>query len=210
MSNPGSIFETTYTDYLAQVNRLDLNGLAPRLGLESEPQGTVIPLLDERFSVTGAGVIDARGIRPGFDVCVMLCKYLLLCPASHPEDGEWVTYRGLKHAGPLTVFFQNEVEKAIAGFFTGRQDALQKACDTLGAEIQETDGAYDLVARFTALPRVPLLLQFNDKDDEFPAACRVLFERRAEAYLDAECLAMLGRYLFFRLKRAAGQKEKKP
>jgi hypothetical protein len=30
----------------------------------------------------------------------------------------------------------------------------------------------------------------------------VLFERRAEEYLDPECLAILGRHLFVRLKRA--------
>jgi hypothetical protein len=41
---------------------------------------------------------------------------------------------------------------------------------------------------------------YNDTDDEFAAKCSVLFERRAEAYLDAECLAMVGRLLFTSLK----------
>ena len=89
MSNPGSIFEKTYTDYLAQVNRLDIGARASRLGIET--------------------------------------------------------------AG----------EKGV---------------------------------------RAPMLLQFNDKDEEFPAECRLLFEERAEAYLDAECLAMLGRHLCKRLQ----------
>ncbi|CAN2041866.1 hypothetical protein GMMP15_50054 [Candidatus Magnetomoraceae bacterium gMMP-15] len=43
---------------------------------------------------------------------------------------------------------------------------------------------------------------FNDADDEFEAKCSVLFERRAEKYLDLECLAMLGRHLFTCLKKA--------
>lgn len=205
MSNPGPVFETTYTDYLAQVNRLDFAALSPLLGLEAGERGASLFLLDRRFRVTGAGITDSRGRRPGFDVCVILCKYLLLCPTTAPLDSEWVTYRGLKHSGPLTVFFQNEVEQAIAGFFTGRPAVLQSACDALGAVAPETDGTYDLVAGFAALPRVPVLLQFNDKDDEFPATCRLLFERRAEAYLDAECLAMLGRHLSERLKQIAGR-----
>jgi hypothetical protein len=54
------------------------------------------------------------------------------------------------------------------------------------------------------LPRVPLLLLFNDADDEFPAACSVLFERRAAGYLDMECLAMLGMQLARRLASACG------
>jgi hypothetical protein len=41
---------------------------------------------------------------------------------------------------------------------------------------------------------------FNDADEEFPATCCVLFESRAETYLDMECIAMLGRQLFIHLK----------
>jgi hypothetical protein len=47
------------------------------------------------------------------------------------------------------------------------------------------------------------LILFNDADEEFPAQCMVLFERRAENYLDMECLAMVGMLLFEQLKRAA-------
>jgi hypothetical protein len=45
------------------------------------------------------------------------------------------------------------------------------------------------------LPKVPVLLLFDDVDEEFPAQCKVLFERRAEHYLDPECLAIIGRLL---------------
>jgi len=44
---------------------------------------------------------------------------------------------------------------------------------------------------------------YNDADDEFPPACSVLFERRAQRYLDPECLAMVGALLFTSLKRRA-------
>jgi hypothetical protein len=56
--------------------------------------------------------------------------------------------------------------------------------------------------QFDALPRVPVMLLFNDADDEFPAKSSVIFERRAEHYLDSECLAMVGRCLFNFLKKA--------
>jgi hypothetical protein len=57
--------------------------------------------------------------------------------------------------------------------------------------------------QFFALPKVPVLMLFNDADEEFAARCAVLFERRAEKYLDMECLAMVGMLLFERLKMAA-------
>jgi hypothetical protein len=53
---------------------------------------------------------------------------------------------------------------------------------------------------------IPVVMLFNDADEEFPAKCSVLFPvRTEEAYLDAECIAMLGSLLFRRLKRAAVQ-----
>jgi len=205
MSNPGSIFEKTYTDYLAQVNRLDIGARASRLGIETaDEKGVRVPLLDQIFHVSGKGIQNAVGQRPGFDLCVVLCKYLLLCPDSTPKGDEWVTYRGLRDSGPLTVFFKNEVEQAIAVCFAGRLPVLRRACAALGGQVRDPDGAYDLVAWFAALPKVPMLLQFNDKDEEFPAECRLLFEERAEAYLDAECLAMLGRHLRKRLQQRGG------
>ena len=58
---------------------------------------------------------------------------------------------------------------------------------------------------YPALPKVPMLLLFNDKDDEFPAQCSVLFEKRAKKFLDMECLAMVGMHFFEYLKAGAGQ-----
>ena len=61
---------------------------------------------------------------------------------------------------------------------------------------------YDFAMQFDALPMIPLILLFNDLDEEFPATCSMLFQSRIEKYLDAECIAMLGRQLFFQLKKA--------
>lgn len=61
--------------------------------------------------------------------------------------------------------------------------------------------SYELSVQFNPLPKVPLLLLYNDADDEFPANCSILFERRAEKYLDAECLAILGMLLSVYLRK---------
>jgi len=49
------------------------------------------------------------------------------------------------------------------------------------------------------LPRVPVVLNFNDTDDLFPANCSVLYRASAELFLDMECLAMTGTLLAGRL-----------
>ena len=64
------------------------------------------------------------------------------------------------------------------------------------------DVNYDIAMQFDALPKIPVILLLNDADEEFSAKCSVLFERRAEKYLDAECIAMLGWQLFNHLRKA--------
>ena len=80
---------------------------------------------------------------------------------------------------------------------------LEAACRRIHGEPPAASFSYDLCMQFNALPKVPVLMLFNDADAEFPAQCSVLFERRAEHYLDMECLAMVGMLLFESLKLAA-------
>jgi hypothetical protein len=110
-----------------------------------------------------------------------------------------VAYRDFPDAGPLTVFWADTVEKPLAGTFAGRVDALRNACDKLDGVDPEMDIACDLCRRFTPLPKVPLLLVFNDAEDGFPAAASLLFEKWASAFLDAESQAILGHGLTQRL-----------
>jgi hypothetical protein len=202
MTAKASVFEKTYEDYISQVAGIDFRSVEQPLGGQAQRGGIMIPLFGEFYQVSENGIADLFGNQPPLDVCVILCKYLLLCPAVTPHEKDWVSYRDLKNSGPLTVYFLNDVERAIADHFTGRLDALKEACRRGRGYPPDMDVSYDLSMQFDALPRVPVILLFNDADDEFPAKSSVLFERGAETYLDAECLAMAGRLLFTHLKNA--------
>jgi len=204
MADKTSVFEKTYQDYIAQIRGVDLRSVAEPLGGRVEEEGIRIPLYGEWYTVSGSGIADAKGKQPSLDVCVILAKYLLLCPSVEPRGGDWASYRDLKDSGPLTVYFTHDVEQAIAAHFRGRLEALTYACKVMGGYPPNMDISNDLSMQFDALPRVPVLLIFNDADEEFPARASVLFERRAENYLDPESLAIAGRLLFHRLKKSAG------
>lgn len=99
-------------------------------------------------------------------------------------------------------YFNSDTERAIEVHFSGGLDTLSKACRDLGG-CQLTSMPYDLSMRIEALPRFALLLLFNDADEEFPARCKVPFQRQAEHYLDPESLAMTGALLAKKLKSSA-------
>ncbi len=202
MISENSAYEKTYRHYIAQVAEIDFESVKQKLGVEVEGDEIIIPLFGRPYKVSKSGITDPSGKQPSLDKCVICCKYLLMCPDVYPAEKEWVSFRGLKDSGPLTVFFANDVEKAISGCFAGRLHDMKQAGELLDGYPPDIEATYDLSMQFDALPRVPVILLFNDADDEFPAKSSVLFERRAEDYLDPECLAMVGRLLFTCLKEA--------
>ena len=187
-----SRFDKTYEDYLEQVSGLDLRTRADMLGARMVENEMVIPFFSMEYRVSPQGIIDSSGKRPTHSIVVLLCKYILLCPEAPPLGEDWVSYKDFKDAAPFVGSFVNHVEKTIARNFTGHLQRLRLAGEKLGGRRPDEEFPYQLSMRFDALPRVPLLMLFNDEDDEFPAGCLVLFERRAERYLDMECLAIAG------------------
>jgi hypothetical protein len=200
MPSKAAVFTQTYEDYLARIKQVDFSSRQDLLGIRVAEGGITLPFFNETYRIGAGAITDPQGRRPDFAICVVLCKYLLLCPDTVPSDDTWVSFKDFRESAPLISYFVNAVEQPIAKLFSGRQEALRRACRQLGTILETSDLAYDLVARFDPLPRVPLWLLFNDVDKDFPPTSRILFERRAEQHLDAECLAMLGGILHAHLK----------
>ena len=198
-----SVFEETYTNYLAQIARLDFKKIADQLGAEMISDEMIIPFFGKPHRITAAGISDAFGNRPDFSVCVILFKYLLLCPSNDSVENDWVSFKDFKDSAPFAGAFFNYTEVPLAKYFSGRLKELEAACRGIQGHPPAATFSYDLCMQFDALPKIPVLLLFNDADEEFPAQCAVLFERRAENYLDMECLAMVGMLLFEYLKPSA-------
>ncbi len=205
MTQLAPVFEKTYRDYLEQVGRIDLKKRAPRLGIEVTGNGVArIPFFGTLYRVSAGGVADPSGKKPTHAVCVALCRYLLLCPDEAPRQTGWVTFKDFRDAAPYAGAFTRNTEEGIARHFSGRLNELETAADTLGGYPPAMELSHDLTRVFDALPKMPVLLAFNDADDMFPAQSTVLFEQRAEAYLDMECLAIVGWLLYERLRQADG------
>jgi len=195
-----SVFEKTFTGYLEQLEDVNPQSLLEKLDVSLWEKGIVVPLLNNKYYISKNNVTDSSGKRPSFDVCIIVLKYLLTNRTGYSSGAEWCSFKDLQDSGPLTVFFRDNVEKAFSEYFSENISRLKNACINLGGIHPDEIFTSDVSMKFTFLPRIPLLLLFNDKDEEFPASCSVLFERRSENYLDAECLAMAGGVLFSNIK----------
>ena len=204
MSQKSPIFEKTYQDYLTQIADLDLKEFEEKLGIQVTEGSAIIPFFGRPYTVSGKAIQGPEGRKPHLSTCVILCKYLLMCPTFEPRETNWVTFKDFKDAAPLIKSFATTVTNPLSRMFCGRPSALENAGAGLGGYSPAEIFPYDVSLQFDALPRVPVLLLFNDRDEEFPAQCSVLFEKRTEAYLDMECVAMVGMLLHNYLSDLAG------
>ncbi|MGB5747489.1 MAG: DUF3786 domain-containing protein [Desulfobacterales bacterium] len=201
MAEKSHVFEQTYEDYLSRIAGLDFNFIADTLAVKIDGDDVIIPFFGKPYRVSSKAITDPSGKQPHLSICVIVCKYLLMCPLIEPLGGNWMAYKDFKDAAPLIQAFSNTVTKPIAETFSGRVSELEAVGKKMGGYPPNEEFPYDLCILFDTLPKVPLLLLFNDQDDEFPAQCGVLFEKRAKKFIDMECLAMVGMLFFEYLKK---------
>jgi Domain of unknown function (DUF3786) len=197
-----SVFYETYQYYLDQIGKTDLESRAEKLGGRIIKDEMVLSFFGQPYRISSRGIKDPSGKQPLMGISVVLCKYLLLCPDMPPLDKEWVSFRDFKDTAPLIHSFVNHTEQPIVRNFSNHLEDLAAACKKLGGRDPDLDLNYQLIMKLYPLPKVAMLLLFDDADEEFPAQCKVLFERRAEHYLDPECLAIIGTLLNKFLKKS--------
>lgn len=189
------VFDETYRHYLKEISQSDFLAKADVLGVETSNGALRIPLYDKmyRFGTDGIVGVDGEELTPA--VRVMICKYILTCPPELPEmSNTLVTYREFKDAGPLISYFTTNTNKTLETTFCGNLALLKRRGEEFGGKVLKND-TYDLSLEFHAFPRVPVIVNFNDRDNLFSASCSVLYRSSAVHFLDMECLAMTGTLL---------------
>ncbi len=190
------VFEETYANYLKELEQIDLKSRAETLGGKMKETHLCLPFYDQWFTIGPEGIYDLSGKRCGFSVAVVLLKYILMCPdKAVVPGGDWMTFRDFKDSGPLISYFTSNTNKTLEQAFAGKCHLLKDACDSMGAEKGEFSDTYDVSLVVNVLPRIPVTINFNDRDEEFPAAASILYRQTTAEYLDMESLAITGTWL---------------
>ena len=195
MKQKSPVFEENYQYYLEQIRNLDFHSIAFKLGACMEGKDMVLPFFGKSYRISKDGITGPTGKKPDYAICIIFFKYLLMCPDEKPAIGDWQSYKDFPDAAPLISYFQKTVKTPIAQHFSGKLDRLWAACEHMEGSPPDIELSHDLAMRFEALPKIPVLLTFNDEDDEFPAQCSVLFQKQTQNYLDMEMTAGLGNLL---------------
>ena len=196
MNPPRSeVFAQTYQEYLRQISQIDFLAKADILGLERAEEVLHIPVYNSLYRFTQNGIETDESGEISVSLQVIICKYILTSSlAPIIKENRLQPYREFRDAAPLVSYFTTNTIQRLEKEFSGNLSELKQRCIHIGGEKIESD-VYDLSFRFYALPRIPVVLNFNDSDELFPAACSILYNSSAENYLDMECLSMTGTLL---------------
>jgi hypothetical protein len=109
-----------------------------------------------------------------------------------PQTGQWVSFADLPDGRIYNQAFQGYSGDELAKAFGLQVDAFKAACEKSGGMATPIgDAAYI----FYALPRSPLLVNYWCGDDDFPSACKLLFDSSVSHYLPTDVCAILGSML---------------
>lgn len=116
--------------------------------------------------------------------------------------GKWVSFGDLPGGRMYERAFQGYSGDKLAGLFGNEIGQFQAACRAAGGQ---TLSGGDAAFLFFALPRVPVCVTYWQGDDEFPAACKLLFDPSVCNHLPIDVVAILGSMLVSRIIKAAGE-----
>lgn len=189
------IFDIKFANCRPQIKTIDFSMKVGMLGIQKLDHLFIFDFFNRQIAFDGNDFIDIHGQEVTTAIKVVLCNYILSCPDKVIKtSNRLVTFREFSNAGPLFSRFTENTGKIITTTFSGQMDKLRLRCQSLGGTIIKSE-SYDLSVDFRALHRVPIILNFNDTDEQMPANAVFLYHDDAETYLDLESLTIICTYL---------------
>ncbi|MCD8103643.1 MAG: DUF3786 domain-containing protein [Lachnospiraceae bacterium] len=136
--------------------------------------------------------VEHAGFNEVLAICDALCDSKEDCRLS----GRFVKVNDLKGT-VRSSGLGNDLYRKYAEYFDGRLPALRKACETLGGERQMIGDVSYLLHPFSFLP---LMLQFWESDDEFPASLKLMWDENTLDFLRYETTYYVLGHVLERLK----------
>ena len=176
-----------------KTSGVDFSQLAERIGCEwSGPErdclllqflGRDVELCHDTVSISGEDVEDPRDQ-------ILLYNYVDFGGGDAPARN-WLGMESLPNSISKVRTLRVYCEERLASCFAGRTEEMIRTAPELGAVLDENPEQSCSAAFFlSVLPRLPMYVLFWDeeKEDNFPAKVKVLFDEKVMDFLDIESL----------------------
>jgi len=113
--------------------------------------------------------------------------------------GEWVKFNSLSGSWACRYAYDEEDLGQLTNLYTEHKEKLYDALERLGANrVDFGDAAFEI----SFLPRIKVLLVYEDEDEEFPASVRLLYDKNSIFYMPHEQLGDISWFIVGRVMKA--------
>jgi hypothetical protein len=187
-----SNYDQVLAELLGEARSRNAAANAPAPGGSLSDGSAQIPLFGDTCTIKDDGIY--RGDSKLDTIGSILVLRYFLTAGDDPLRNAWVAYRDFKDGAQFASYIKANIEDVLAKRFAGKQALLRERLQAIGAAVYRSEAKPDVAAALHPFPRVPLLVIFWDKDEEFDASFQFLFDESAESFLDMEALAVLLEY----------------
>ncbi|MBU8913807.1 MAG: DUF3786 domain-containing protein [Spirochaetales bacterium] len=129
----------------------------------------------------------------------VLILHYLTCMEDKPVKGDLISFSSIPNGMFYFKSFKQRALDKLVGSFAKKPELLVTAAAVLGGT-KWTAGEYSAI--IPVFPKLDLVVQIYEADDEFPAEANILFSDNVVNFLPVEDTAFIGGYLVGALVRA--------
>lgn len=195
MDNRSQTFEEKFQSAFKEVVKTDFLWSGKNQGVRSIENSLIFDFFNREIEFSSEGIKDLKGDLLTPAVKYALCNYLLPKPElklKNPKD--LVSIRELSSSGPLFSSFTTNKGKIIETTYSEKVDRLEKRSIEIGGRDLE-NRSYDLSFEFLPFKNVPVILNFNDRDEMMGSSSVFLFRADVLNCLDLESVSVISTYL---------------
>lgn len=200
--NKISNYDQVIENWRRKFLEMDQEELIRKFQLEADEEFLYVVYFSRKLRINReSGEITDEGKRPGFDT-VMNIYNTFYYSSSHPvASGNLVAFRQVKRVYPFEAAYRRTIISRLQDTFSGKTDALRKACEALGGTpLPQGDVGYVL----PVFPFLNIAVLFWDKDEEFDAQANMLFDSEITEFMHEENVVCVAADAVYYLTRAAG------
>lgn len=201
-----SNYDKTRDRVRAVFVRYDQQRMIDKFGLRSDERYLYITMLRREYRIgRETGVIEwsddgfRTAVEADFNASMTICDVLCDSRDGCALSGRFTGLQSLRGMTRVASSPGGELLQPYADRFCGRTEALRQACCRFGTPVALPG---DAAFRLDAFEFLPVLLQFWDGDEEFPARLNFLFDENMLDFMRYETIFYLMSHILARIAAA--------
>ena len=203
-----SNYEIMRNQMRSEFIKYDQTGMIEKYSLKNDKKYLYLDFVLRHYRIN-----RKNGIVEWSDDCFINCTeadynetmtiYDVLCYAKNTAclSGKYCSLSMLKGTVKASIPGNNMFQKA-ADYFNGKVKQLEKVCGFLGEKI---DIKGDVAAKLYPFSFLPIIIQYWEADDEFPANLKFMFDENILEYMHYETIFFMTGHLISRIQEMIGE-----